>query len=1000
MKRKFTTLLMLAFTFVSVSFLASCKDYEEGGVGGGAQQQTYEQLLKDMADLKGAIVDAKGSLNTQVGQGIVNIVNQYFRDSLQYYLDHPSAGGANPTIQNYIMNVINQQVGENNLDSLLKTMKNTINMLDSASKAHNGAIGILNGQVTTLTGDVDTIKGNIITLNNFADSISKITVLLENANVLLNGRIDSLVTVVNDIKNNYVTKTEFNALVTRVQTLETNFAAQSIRINKLDSITKNHDAILAGLKFGQDSLANALDSVSKHFETVLKDYATKQQLSDSISTLRTQLNTLISEREAYLQSQIDTLAGQQTVLNYVNALKAADKALQDKIDVIEGKITSLETKVKELSDAIDALSEKVDNLAKMVTGIEVQQVRNSVFGAINTPLGVNTNILMAYYGEVNDVRTFPVSGDGVDFSDVTPDVVEKGKIFQDGNTTAADAGMVLMTVNPSNIDFTGLAVNLANSQNEQSPVRMSKLAKSDETIKFGYTRANTNNYLYYSNAKIAAKDIDAASLNNRITVSKSEYAHNLKDVVKEAVNDRSVNKTALKDLAKQTFEIARSLELDAQGVTVRSEVNGVPRDITSGYQIAACAVKPLSFESLNALENIGHVPGYSKAYTLLDKINNKLHGLVQRVYDRFNEESVTQDVKGLVIKKIELEDLSEDLLAKFKISIDTTFNLGGKTVKFDVDTKAKINLVFDYNATADLGGIGILVPALNITGSGKGADLMVPIKEGDNYLMYKDGVYLAVPGDQISKYKSEGWTQVVGVFPQSDVKVEGTTDSTKVTIANGQTITVPIHINQIIETNITMKNLGFTIPDDGSFAFTFSYTIDLSGEIKELWGHVQNQIGGVNDMLDQVNKTVLDLQDLINDINDRQAKIDDKIDSYVDKVRNYLDKINNKLLGAIHKASKLAQPVMLINSSKGFGVLAGETTETGAVTLIPTTYSMGIVAPVCKKYVDINGVKIDCTGQISKFDATPYLKKGKNIVRYAALDYSGNEVNRQFVIWY
>lgn len=948
MKRKFTTLLMLAFTVVSVSFLASCKDYEEGGVGGGAQQQTYEQLLKDMADLKGAIENAQSSLGTPVGQGIINIVNQYFKDSLQAKFD-PSNAGNGGAIQQYITTIINSQVGGQQLGEVIKTLQLSLDTLKKVDAGHDARLAIL------------------------TDSIQKINADLISANKLLNGRIDSLVGVVNTMKTTYVTKTEYNTLVSRVTLLESKFKADSIRINKLDSVTKSHDALIAGLTHGQDSLAHALDSIAKHFDTVIKDFATKKQLSDSIAAVRVELNNL----------------------------KAADKLLQDSIDVLAGKVTSLETKVQELSDAIDALNTKVDNLAKMVTGIQVQQVRNNVFGTINTPLGVNTNILMAYYGEVNDTRTFPVSGDGVDFSDVTPDVIEKGKIFQNGDVTAADAGMVLMTVNPSNIDFTGLAVNLANSQNEPSPVRMSKLAKSDETIKFGYTRANTNNYLYYSNAKIAAKDIDAASLNNRITVSKSEYAHNLKDLVKDAVSNRTVNKTALKDLAKQTFEIARALELDAQGVTVRSEVNGVPRDITSGYDIAACAVKPLSFNSLNALENIGHVPGYSKAYTLLDKINNKLHGLVQRVYDRFNAESTIKDIKGLVIKKIELEDLSEDLLAKFRITIKDSIDLGGKKVKFDVDADAKINLTFTDSSKVDLSGIAVTVPTMVVHGQGSGADLLVPIKEGDNYLMFKDGVYQAVPEDQVGYYVSLGWTQVVGVFPQSDVKVDGTTESTTVYIAGGQTITVPIEIkDKIIETHITMKDLEFTIPNDGSFCFTFSYTVDLSDEIKELWGHVQNQIGGVNDMLDQINKTVLDLQDLINDINDRQQKIDDKIDSYTDKVRNYLDKINDKLLGAIHKASKLAQPVMLINSSKGFGVLGGETTETGAVTLIPTTYSMGIVAPVCKKYVDINGVKVDCSGQLSKFDATPYLKPGKNIVRYAALDYAGNEVNRQYVIWY
>ena len=96
------------------------------------------------------------------------------------------------------------------------------------------------------------------------------------------------------------------------------------------------------------------------------------------------------------------------------------------------------------------------------------------------------------------------------------------------------------------------------------------------------------------------------------------------------------------------------------------------------------------------------------------------------------------------------------------------------------------------------------------------------------------------------------------------------------------------------------------------------------------------------------------------------------------------------------------QPVLLVNSDKGFGFagIRGVPAEvSGKVEVIPTTYSNGLVAPVYKKYISVNGAngKVLDEGQVA-LDITSDLKDGVNTVEYYAIDYYGNEIGLEYVV--
>ena len=162
-------------------------------------------------------------------------------------------------------------------------------------------------------------------------------------------------------------------------------------------------------------------------------------------------------------------------------------------------------------------------------------------------------------------------------------------------------------------------------------------------------------------------------------------------------------------------------------------------------------------------------------------------------------------------------------------------------------------------------------------------------------------------------------------------------------------------------------------------------------------------IDNVNNNYDDINDVFAAFQDVIGDVNkfiDNINNLEEKLESgsYLNRVFAYLDKFANKFANAV---PALFKPVMLVSSDKGFGVAGFEgapSTVAGQVTVVPTTYSTELLAPIYKRYIRVN----DNQGQIldsRTLDITSQLKSGRNTVRYEAMDYTGNIITKEYVLW-
>lgn len=824
------------------------------------------------------------------------------------------------------------------------------------------------------------------------------------------------------------------ANVAKITTIET-------AVNKMDSLVNVMNTTLGEVKTTADAAkakadANetALNLLKATVEKIDSTYATKSYVDERVDSALAQIAALDAKVDTLYKEIIKTIDTKIALVNSridstntnLQALKEAselaDSLLGARIDSLCGEVDSLKLRVdtleSQVADLLNRVAKLEDARAKQITNIIIQQVYNPVFGTVAVPAGVSTNILLGCYGEASKAFAFPSKSFGVaPILERNAGDVLVSNFVENSATNAndsADLGTVYVTVNPTDVDFTGFnGFKLVNSQDVESPIALGNVKKSDVTLHFGYTRA-ANNGFYETTARVAATKAASAQA---INIDK----HAIKDALTELYKTRSKSqiKTTAKDVATTVFKTAKDvLNLDAQGLKASWTDNYGEHAVISQYAVASTTYKPLVFNSFDAIKGkqLGNLPGYTKAQKLINKVHDTAIKYVNKGFNKLNGDALVEDIQNLKINHIKLESLDPDFVAKFKVTVSDTVDMRGKKFLLNITDK-EVSMPLNITATANLDGVSFSVPTLVVSGSGqfggeKGTEaaIWIPMTDLDGKPVYQidtkgDTVYVKdIAGkDSLDEKGNRIPMQIGGYIPATTVKVEGTaTVQDKVTLPDGTTVTVKI--NETVKTNITMKDLEVTIPNNDEFLFAFTETVDLSNEINSLWGNVTNQIESVNDMLDDLNNIVADANDLIEDINGYHEKINDNIDKYTNKVLEYLDKINNKSVNAINKvlrnADKILAPTIIVNSDKGLsiaGFRGAPSKASGNVTLIATTYNGELLTPCVAKYVTINGTRAQI-GKGGKINAS--LKKGKNIIKYAALDYAGVEIDNEYVIYY
>ena len=313
------------------------------------------------------------------------------------------------------------------------------------------------------------------------------------------------------------------------------------------------------------------------------------------------------------------------------------KAGDEKFATIQDVIDYFYEADSQYSSEIAALKKDLDNLLAtlqaQVTGIEIQATYNPIFGT-SYPIGVQSNILAAYYGEFDKDVYFPAGDldDGVWANEVAAvlnselqaigapeEKFEKGIQMVEG---AGNAGKLYVTVNPSDVVMDGKEFTLRASDNSVSKVALSPLETSTEQLKWGYNRAASANGFYVATAQIKKEDANDVALSFNLKGLASE----IKDIMN---NWSSVNAS---DIAKLALAVHDGMKVNVPRLGVQAQWKDELgwKNYVSKYDVAAFSVKPLGYDFL-------YDQDYSKG---IAKFKNKLIAKEKAAAQEFIQEII------------------------------------------------------------------------------------------------------------------------------------------------------------------------------------------------------------------------------------------------------------------------------------------------------------------------------------------------------------------------
>ena len=323
---------------------------------------------------------------------------------------------------------------------------------------------------------------------------------------------------------------------------------------------------------------NALNTL---FGENLKNAVTKADLADYAKSadlakyaLATDLNSYLKTENfsGQLVSTLNTLLGSSGLQNITNVYELF--AQIDKTVAMNDSIQKLASQCALLAGQYSLLNDKIDSL---VTGVNVDMVKNPIYGTLNTPFGLKSYVLAGFVGdEIKNTPFYQENG-------VWQTINSEEKV-----AASANGGSVYLTVNPSTINAEGWNIGrLVGNDGTVAPGYGEFVLAADNTP---VTTRATNNLGGY--VATAVFDNPAAA---KINVNKDELTDVAKNVLGALRREESLNITNAVGTIYKTF--ANAID-QYYGINVKYGKDG-KQSYTSSYDIAAVTIKPLSYNTLD-----------------------------------------------------------------------------------------------------------------------------------------------------------------------------------------------------------------------------------------------------------------------------------------------------------------------------------------------------------------------------------------------------------------
>lgn len=461
---------------------------------------------------------------------------------------------------------------------------------------------------------------------------------------------------------------------------------------------------LGELKETNPDLKTAIDARIQANMDVIKDgvYADKERFEAAIQG---------SEAYENLKGKVD---GVDSRVSALERLRLTDAEAAKKItDALNKRLNSVSGS---LNSALDAL------LEQKLDGITVNATENPVTGYWNASFtGLNLKLASSFYG---------VAAEGNEDWDVKANqVLGKG-----GN-----AGYLYVSLNPTEIDPSLVKVELVNSQGEPAKgFELGSIENTDKVLTFGTKAASVSANGFYQVPVIASDP-----QNDGVEFDKGALAAAAKNVLNELRNPKENDL----DLSKIASALYKNIPvLTAYGVkaeyylynpdTQNLELHKTIKHAVSDYDIAAVAVKPVSFNFLKDNATLDKLSDWAVENFRLPSLSSKLDKVIDALnveisYDKADEfytySVITpnglfcqQDGNDVVIygqgTDLNNGQLIDGELYRIKnATVEKKFiSTGGSAAEFVFVIKTKDSTIADLLASANKQIAGKLQPIKNV----------------------------------------------------------------------------------------------------------------------------------------------------------------------------------------------------------------------------------------------------------------------------------------------
>lgn len=350
---------------------------------------------------------------------------------------------------------------------------------------------------------------------------------------------------------------------------------------------------LGELKETNPDLASAIDARIQANMNVIKDgvFADKERIEAAIQG---------SEAYQNLKGKVDGVDGR---LQAIEKLRLTDSIAAKKItDALNNRLDSVSGS---LDKALNSLVEQ------KLDGITVNATENPVTGYWNASFtGLNLKLASSFYG---------VAAEGKEDWDVKANqVLGKG-----GN-----AGYLYVSLNPTEIDPSLVKVELVNSQGEPAKgFELGSIENTDKVLTFGTKAASVSANGFYQVPVIASDP-----QNDGVEFDKGALAAAAKNALNELRNPKE-NDLDLSMIASALYK--NIPVLTAYGVkaeyylynpnTETLELTKTVKHAVSDYDIAAFAVKPVSFNFLKDNATLDKLSDWAVENFRLPSLSSKLN---------------------------------------------------------------------------------------------------------------------------------------------------------------------------------------------------------------------------------------------------------------------------------------------------------------------------------------------------------------------------------------